>query len=362
MKQGLIAAAIGQMRRLALLLLFALTPNFGHAEGLPYWVCTDSDGAPLVQDKPCADAPNAPPAGFVEPGAGEARGDPQSAPATDLTSWPYWRYQLSRALDQTQALIQRGRESPQVQQFIHDPRLWLGFGAFLLLLLVFWLIRGMWRACYDWWDLRRARRAMQGSYEKANAAPAAETPEKPDAESAKVSPALNSPKAGARLNSDRFSPELLAELDHQQFAELCLRLWRMQGLRAAFDPGEKISDYATILMQKPAAPKKPYGVCLCVPRDEEGLGASVVTELLSVMKERHCSYGSIMTAGEFTMEARDQARGKTLELKGAITLMIEIEGLTDRQRRALLDVVVLGIDPPQRQRRTQERVRLDPSL
>ena len=345
------------MRRwLAAVLLGLICPASG-ASDLPYWVCPGEDGVEQVQDEPCADAPDAPPAGRVRVDGAQAE------EAGGITTWSFWRKQIRAAVAQAKAWVEQGRESPRVQSLIHNPWLWIGFAAFLLLLAVFWLIRGAFRALYEWRDLRRARAVMNRTVELPAAKPANAGE---NTEPASPAPAPVAPPAGsaaqAPLTADRFSAELLGKLDLERFSELCLRLWRMQGLRAAYDPGEPLSDYPTILMQKPAAPKKPYGVCLCVPRQGEGIGAGAVNELLSVMKERHCSYGSIMTPGEITMEARDRARGKSVELKGAITLMIEIEGLSDRQRRALLDVVVLGIDPPQNQRRTNERIRIDPTL
>lgn len=351
------------MRRLiSLAALAALLAGSVQAAGLPYWVCVDGKGQQRVQDQACADAPYAPPAGHVPmPGEPESGDEAATQADAELDTLAFWKHRGAQAWQWVLELRRDLRQSERFQAAIRSPWLW---GGLAVLVLVFVLIRLLRVAL----DRFREWRFMRGERQRARSRPkaAVEPVVAADADR-RPAPAPETARASAvqvaeRSAADRFSPELLRKLSREQFNEFCLRLWRMQGLRAANDPGTRLSDHPVVLLQKPAAPKKPHGVALCIAAPKGALGAEVVDELLSLMKVRGCPYGAVMTPGEFTMEARDRVRGRSIELKGSITLMIEVEALADRQRRGLLDAVTAIAETQAAQAPPTPRVRIDPQL
>lgn len=307
-----------------------------HAEQ-PYWICVDAQFNKSVQDHPCAYAPEAAPSGPVsvapateEKAAAPAKAAPRPKSA-ELDSTVWWTRQFARA---QRAFEDRGG----FEALWRNP--WLHYGAGLLVLLLiarWWFREGLPR-------LRARRRereagAQPDAYKQAfgqrlqakpAAAPAPRLPE--------VQPA----------RPTRWTPELLRTLTNAQFTQLCLRLWQLRGLRAEREPGGQGD--AVILLRHPARSDILHGVVLAVTRRDEALGPGAVRELLGLMSHHGCAYGALMTPGEFNTEARNFVHGRSMELKGWMTLMTELDALPDDTRAALLVEVLsaarLATDAP----------------
>ncbi len=330
------------------LALLALIYALSARADLPYWVCIAEDGAHSVQDRPCADSPNMPPSGYAivqqkksKAVAGPAQGDTILAEHAESLSMS-WFARLEKWGIDVDGIRARAPTQAEIKAFLLTPWPWLGLGALLALWLLVKITRGIAKAVSDWRYSRRKKK-----WRSSNASTDTPVDEKP-AEFVAVSvtqmqnalPSIDAGPSEARRGPSRFSPTLLRKLKPEQFGEFCLRLWRMRGLRAAYDPEKHKSRLPLILLQRPAEPRKPYGIALCVPEPKAPLGAEIVMELIQLMELRRCSYGAVMTPGEFTSEARDKVRGSKIELKGSITLMIELESLAERQRRSLLEILL----------------------
>ncbi len=348
---------------------------------LPYWICTSESGSRAVQDHPCANDPDAPPTGQVTEDK-ESEKERPAASRDETTADPLgiWKNQWRRFVDKLdRAGAGLAGKMPSLAPLIDSlkrPWLWLGLCALIALWLLVRLSRRLLWAYRSWRYRRRPsawtdhyaqrpleskpRRASTSAEKKVRKAPSVEQTVPAVAEI--EAPAVVGDSASI-LGPDRFTPALLQKFETAQFGEMCVRLWRMRGLRAAYDPDKDLSKHTLILLQRPAEPRKPYGIAMCICNPKDALGAETVNELIRLMKLRRCEYGAIMTPGEFSAEARDQVRGKNIELKGSITLMIELEALSDRQRKNLLAVVTsepeddFFVEPPM-----QANVRKEPTL
>lgn len=306
-------------------------PATGALAQQPYWICVDSQFKKSVQDHPCAYAPEAPPSGpvTVAPGVVEeplvaAEKKPSAKPRTsELDASDWWTQQYTRGL---KAIEQRGG----VEGLLRNPWLYFGLGAITLL----WMLRWAWVSGLPRLRARRLEReasAQPDAYRQAFgqrlqtvANPAAPAPRLPELQPAQPT---------------RWTPELLRTLAPDQFTHLCLRLWQMRGLRAERETGGGAGD-AVILLRHPARSEGLHGVVLSIQRRDGALEPSVVRELIGLMTEQACDYGALMTPGEFSPEARNAVRGRSIELKGWMTLMTELEALPDDTRAALLGEVL----------------------
>ncbi len=348
---------------------------------LPYWICTTESGSRAVQDQPCANDPDAPPNGQI---ADENEPEKQRPEASrdEVTADPLgiWRNQWRRFVEKLDR-VGAGLEGkvPSLAPLVDSlkrPWLWLGLCALIALWLLVRLSRRLLWSFRNWryrrrpsaWTEHYAQRPVESKSVRADISTGKKARKVPSVEQAvSVTAEIEAPAvvgdSASILGPDRFSPALLQGLEAAQFGEMCVRLWRMRGLRAAYDPDKDLSKHTLILLQRPAEPRKPYGIAMCMCSPKDALGAETVNELIRLMKLRRCEYGAIMTPGEFSAEARDQVRGKNIELKGSITLMIELESLSDRQRKNLLAVVTSEpedekfIEPP-----IEAKVRKEPTL
>ena len=142
----------------------------------------------------------------------------------------------------------------------------------------------------------------------------------------------------------QWSMAALQALDNDQFAILCAQLWRWRGLRV----GTELRNGAALCLQLRRGPGRQgplQALVWCELRTGDGLGAGALRELFGLMHHRGCERGVVMSRGDFDLAARDFARGKAMELKGALTLSLEIEALTEGQRTKLLDIVFDGDEP-----------------
>lgn len=304
---------------LALLLLCA---SASAAAQQAYWICRDEAGRKQIQDKACAEAPNAPPTGVAHgvmsvPALKSAAPDPregrEATSESDTGAW--WSHQFARGRAALESAIAPGG-------LLRHPWLHIGVGLLALLWIGVWAGRRL-------RDRLRTRRLEQ-------AASAQPDPYRRALRDIVVTPAASAPRAQAMSLEPavptHWSAAVLRALDPAAFTLLARRLWQVRGLRV-----DDASDQP-LLLRHPANPQQLHGVALCRGGGTQGVAA--VRELFGLMQHHGCEYGAVMSSGEFDVEARDFVRGKHIELKGWSTLMTEIEALSDEQRASLLAEVV----------------------
>ena len=296
-----------------MLLLAGLSPVGAEQ---PYWICVDAGGIRTVQDVACADAPDAPASGHT---AGRRSPNAGVAPrAVEMDSGAWWLERVSGA-------AVRVSNPEEWRRVIRNPWTHAVVGVLVLILIVVWMARKLLAA------LHRRRLQSDGLAQ-------------PDfyrhaLQNITVEPSASVPRAALRTKGvapTQWTPEVLRLLGPVAFGELALSLWRARGIGAELD----VADAQVILLRKPAKPDELHGIAFCRTSAEELKGAGAVRELFGLMQHHGCTYGALMTPGEFDMDAREFVRGKAMELKGATTLMIEIEALPEADRATLLDRVL----------------------
>lgn len=293
----------------------------------PYWICVDEGGARAVQDQPCADAPDAPPSGIgtspmtVPALAAEADVDTaDTRPREDgIDSLGYWKRRAQR-VGSVIGDVERWRI------WLAQRWVWMAAGVLLGLLL----IRALWRRAWPAWQQRRIERAALG---------------RPDPYRRVLRERVRSaqtlvqePSMQARApRPQQWSMQVIRALDNAQFESLCRQLWRWRGLRVELD--QRTDSAVCLTLRRGVQADRLHGLVWCHLGAESTLGAAPVRELFGLMHHLGSPHGAIATRGDFDAQARDFARGKAIEFKGALTLVTEIEALTEGQRSNLLDAV-----------------------
>lgn len=325
------------MRAAFLLLLAGLMPAMLARADQPFWICVDAQFNKTVQDTPCAYAPEAPPSGSaaaVVPeraqGSVPAVRTPPSASrskskSAEFDPGDWWQHQWKRA----QKLIE---DRGGFGALLRNPWVYAAAGLIVLLLTLRWASREL---LPRWRERRREREAsaQPDAYRHAHGQ---------DPRSKKKQPAAASPPDLAPERPTRWTHEVLRSLSAPQFAQLCSRLWQLRGLQV--EPDGREGD--ALLLRRAVGTRDLHGVVLIRGAGTEPLGSRAVRELLGLMSHHGCDYGVLMTSGEFNTEARNFVRGKSMELKGWMTLMTELDALADAPRTALLAEIFGGERPP----------------
>ena len=125
--------------------------------------------------------------------------------------------------------------------------------------------------------------------------------------------------ARARVDTARWTPELLKQLDWQRFEQLCAAYFEAQG-----------TERASIVVQ-------------CQPWNAYRVGIKPVHGLLGAMAAANVAQGVLVTSGRFTQEARDFARKqKTVSLIDGADLLARIAALAPEKALALLRLATEG--------------------
>lgn len=297
------------------------------AAGQPYWICRGADGARLVQDQACAEAPDASPSGVAS--------DPMSVPALLPQTEARSTAAGSRRADEFDALDYWQAQGQRIRLWAGDVERWRGWlarpwvwalaGTLLVLVLLPLVRRRVWPV----WQQRRIERAalrQADPYRKVmreRVLSARTLPEVPN----------NAPALPPR--PAHWSMAAIGALPAPAFETLCTQLWRWRGL--SVEVVLRTESALCFGLRRGSDPEHLHGLVWC--QTAGNAGAAAVRELFGLMHHHGCERGALMSQGDFDAGARDFARGKRVELKGVLTLATEIEALTEGQRRNLLDAV-----------------------
>lgn len=144
--------------------------------------------------------------------------------------------------------------------------------------------------------------------------------------------------ARPKVDTGRWTPELLKRLEWRRFEELCAAYFEALGFRAELagaDGGAAINLYeqgsasASILVQ-------------CSPWNAYRVGIKPVRGLLGAMTSRNVGEGVLVTPGRFTQEARDLAGKQQISLIDGDELLAKITALLPEKALALLELATRG--------------------
>ena len=120
------------------------------------------------------------------------------------------------------------------------------------------------------------------------------------------------------VETTRWTPELLKQLERRRFEELCAALYGQGAERASI-------------------------VVHCQPWNAYRVGIKPVHGLLDAMAAANSAEGVLVTPGKFTQEARDFARKqKTISLIDGADLLARIAALAPEQAQSLLRFATQG--------------------
>lgn len=144
--------------------------------------------------------------------------------------------------------------------------------------------------------------------------------------------------ARSKVDTSRWTPELLKRLEWRRFEELCAAYFEALGFRAELagaDGGAAINLYeqgsasASILVR-------------CSPWNAYRVGIKPVRLLRGAMTSRSVGEGVLVTSGKFTQEARDFAGKQQISLIDGDELLAKITALLPEKARALLELATRG--------------------
>jgi restriction system protein len=142
--------------------------------------------------------------------------------------------------------------------------------------------------------------------------------------------------ARSEVDTRRWTPELLKQLEWRRFEELCAAYFEALGFRADLAGGgaainlyEQGSASASILVQ-------------CRPWNAYRVGIKPVRELRRAMASGNVGEGVLVTSGKFTLEARDFADAQRISLIDGDELLGKIGALVPEKALALLKLATQG--------------------
>ena len=284
----------------------------------PFWVCLDPQQRKNIQDEPCDYAPDEPASGsrpIQRPRGQDLQPRSRVTQSEPINPTEYWP-RLLRALDRQYGL----REI-----------LW-GMPAKLLYasLIAFAAAVYFWKR--SWPRIQRRR-----LYDAAKAKRGPHKSSMEDFLRRKVAAGDDAHVLASDQRPLHWTPELLRSLPLERFTYLCQRLWQLRGLDAEIVQVADRREDSLIALRHPAVPDRYYGVAWCRARLRESVGPGLVNDLRLEMDARGCDYGAVMCPSDFNVGARDAVRGTSIELKGAMTLIIEIDALPDHDRASLFE-------------------------
>jgi len=148
--------------------------------------------------------------------------------------------------------------------------------------------------------------------------------------------------ARSKVDTARWSPELLKQLDWRRFEQLCAAYFEALGFRIDAVPAGAGGASGDISVYEQGAERASI-VVHCQPWNAYRVGIKPVHGLLGTMTAANVAEGVLVTSGKFTQEAHDFARKqKTINLIDGADLLAKIAALVPEKALALLRLATEG--------------------
>ncbi len=152
--------------------------------------------------------------------------------------------------------------------------------------------------------------------------------------------ASGQPAARSRLDSRKWTPELLKQLEWRRFEELCAAYYEAQGLTARVAPAGPGGGIDILLHAQGA--ERAFSIARCKAWDAYRVGARAVRELRAALASAGIGEGVLLTSGRFTQEAADLARKEGIQLVDGAALLAKLAALAPEKAAALLRFATQG--------------------
>jgi Restriction endonuclease/Topoisomerase DNA binding C4 zinc finger len=143
-----------------------------------------------------------------------------------------------------------------------------------------------------------------------------------------------------KLDTRKWSPELLRQLEWRRFEELCVAYYEALGLTTRISPGGADGGVEIALYERRA--EAPFALARCKAWDAYRVGEKSVRELSRAMVAAKFTEGVLLTSGRFTQEALALARNERIELIDGAALLGKIDALPADKSLGLLKFATQG--------------------
>lgn len=144
------------------------------------------------------------------------------------------------------------------------------------------------------------------------------------------------PWAPLAWRGSRWSPELLASMDGQQFQALCKALFAPTGIAAQTQPREQGGALDIRLYSQ--RERTPLTLVRCVQHQGSPVDVAELRQFLQDIAAQRLSHGTFATSSTFTPQALDFASDSGFSALDGGSLLTMIERRTPQQQRALMAV------------------------
>lgn len=150
-----------------------------------------------------------------------------------------------------------------------------------------------------------------------------------------------SPHAGlARIDTSRWSLELLKRLEWRRFEELCVAYYEALGLKTRIRGTGKEGGVDIVLHD--TRRDEPLALARCKSWDAYPVGLKPLRALRRAMAEAGIARGVLLSSGRFSQEALAQAGAEGIELIDGAALLERIAALPQDKARGLLEFATEG--------------------
>jgi restriction system protein len=148
------------------------------------------------------------------------------------------------------------------------------------------------------------------------------------------------PSVGLKLDTRKWSPELLKQLEWRRFEEVCAAYYEALGFSARVS-GAGADGGVDILLHEQGS-ERASSIARCRAWDAYRIGVKAVRELRSAMAVARINQGVLLTSGRFTYEAVALAGKENIQLIDGAGLLDKIAALPQEKALALLKFATQG--------------------
>jgi restriction system protein len=144
----------------------------------------------------------------------------------------------------------------------------------------------------------------------------------------------------SKLDTRKWSPELLKQLEWRRFEELCAAYFEALGFTTSVGPAGTEGGVDIGLHAKGA--ERPAAIARCKAWDAYRVGAKSVRELRAAMNAAKIDKGVLLTSGRFTQEAVSLAGKEGIQTIDGVALLDKMAALPAEKALALLKFATQG--------------------